>query len=227
MNRWAAASLALAAACSSLDEGEAGIVSLQITTPEVLTVEVGQQVQLSAVALDADGIPVDVPVTWRAADPTITVGETTGLVTGVSPGSGRVQAIAGPLASDLLAFTILGRPDTLLLASDSVVTLEPGATASGPLVVSLQMLNPPAPVANRPVTYQITAPPSEPTLVTLSGGGQTATPITGTDGTVGSVQLLLNPGVTPPDTAIVQVSAARSDGTPVPGSGQRFLILFP
>jgi hypothetical protein len=33
-------------------------------------------------------------------------------------------------------------------------------------------------------------------------------------------------GQTAPDTAIVQVRANRTRGTPVPGSGQRFIILF-
>jgi hypothetical protein len=34
------------------------------------------------------------------------------------------------------------------------------------------------------------------------------------------------PGQIPPDTAIVEVRAERTSGAAVPGSGQRFIILF-
>ena len=80
--------------CSGLDEVAGGVVGLQIELPTVRTVEVGQSVQLSAIALDKDGQPVSAEVTWRAADPTLTV-DPTGLITGVSPGTGRVQAFVG------------------------------------------------------------------------------------------------------------------------------------
>jgi hypothetical protein len=67
VSRWRGLlALALTVGCSDLDEGEAGVVALQIQVPESTSLEVGEQVQLSAVALDADGEVVEAPVTWRS-----------------------------------------------------------------------------------------------------------------------------------------------------------------
>jgi hypothetical protein len=219
--------LAILLGCSSLDEGEAGVVSLEITAPSALSLEVGEQLQLTAVALNADGEAVDVPVTWRTPDATLTVDEPTGLVTGVSPGTGRVQAAAGSLSSDLLSLTVLAPADTLIIVGDSVVPVasEPGVSPA--LVVRLESFNPPGVLASRPVVYEITSPPAGGVpAVTLSGGVQVATANTGADGTVTSVGLSRNTAVPAPDTAFVTVRATRTGGTVVPGSGQRFIVVF-
>ena len=44
-----------AAACSGLDEGEGGVVALEVEIPDALDLEVGEQLQLAARALDVDG----------------------------------------------------------------------------------------------------------------------------------------------------------------------------
>jgi hypothetical protein len=46
--------------------------------------------------------------------------------------------------------------------------------------------------------------------------------------TDGSQGLPLNrvPGIASPDTAFVQVRSYRASGADVPGSGQRFLVIF-
>lgn len=229
MRRWLRlAPLALALGCSGLDEGEAGIVSLEVTVPTLSTLEVGEQLQLSAVPLNADGDPVSVPVTWRTPDPTIVaVDESTGLLTGVGPGAGRVQATAGTLSSELLSFNVILGADTLVIVGDSIVPvpIEPGAT--GALVVQLRSFTAADPLASRPVIYEITSPaPGAAPVVTLSGGVQIDTLTTGTDGTVAGVTLSRTPGTVAPDTAIVQVRASRTRGAPVAGSGQRFIVLF-
>jgi hypothetical protein len=212
--------------CSGLDEGEGGAVALQVEVPVPATLEVGDAVQLSATALDADGNPVDVPITWRAADPTVTVSPT-GLVTGVSVGSGRVQARNGSLGSNLVTMTVIARADTLILVGDSVRTIAADVSTSGDLVTALRTLSPDAPVATRPVIYAITSPPPGTTpSVTLTGGAQTDTVNTGADGSVTGVQLVRVPGLPPVDSAIVTVRAERTRGAPVPGSGQRFIIRF-
>ena len=84
--------LAWAAGCSGLDEGDTIAIELRVVSPVSQDIEVGEQIQLSAQAFNANGDVVDTPITWRSADPTVTVEESTGLVTGVSPGNGRVQA---------------------------------------------------------------------------------------------------------------------------------------
>ena len=81
----------LLSGCSSLPTSEDGVAVLEVIPPANLTIEVGATLQITARALDADGEPVDVVITWRTADTTVTVDET-GLVTGVSAGKGRIQA---------------------------------------------------------------------------------------------------------------------------------------
>ena len=211
--------------CSGLDEGDGGVVGLEIRDPETTDIEVGQSLQLTARALDKNGEPVAAEITWRAPDPTLTVDPATGIITGVSAGPGRVQAFAGQLASNLMQFTVAPRADTLIV-TDSVFTVAPGAN-SPPLVTQLQSFSPAGPVAGRPVAYAITSPPvvGAPT-VELPGNVQTDTLPTGTDGAVSSVTLNRVLSVAQPDTAIVTVSAFRPDGSLVPGSGQRFIVLF-
>jgi hypothetical protein len=91
--------------CSDLTEGAGGVVALEITVPTVSTIEVGQMLQLTARAVDKDDNTVNAPITWRAADPTLTV-DANGLILGVSVGTGRVQAVTGTLASPVVSFTV-------------------------------------------------------------------------------------------------------------------------
>jgi Bacterial Ig-like domain (group 2) len=107
VRRWAVLTTALwVLGCSDLTEGAGGVVALEIIAPAgVSTVEVDQTLQLTARPLDKDGNTVAAPVTWQAADPTLTV-DATGLITGVSVGIGRVQAFTSSLASPILSFTV-------------------------------------------------------------------------------------------------------------------------
>jgi hypothetical protein len=76
------------------------------------------------------------------------------------------------------------------------------------------------------VVYTIIDPPEVvPHLVELPGGVLIDTVSTGTDGAVTSVTLN-RASLAQPDTAIVEVRAFRTRGAPVPGSGQRFTIIF-
>ena len=212
--------------CSGLDEGEGGAVALEVEVPVPATVEVGDALQLTAIALDADGNAVDAAITWRAADSTVTVSPT-GLVTGVSAGSGRVQARNGSLGSNLVTITVIARADTLILVGDSIRTVAVDVSTSGDLVTALRTFSPDAPVAARPVIYAITSPaPGTAPSVTLTGGVQVDTVNTGPDGTVTAMQLLRVAGRPPGDSAIVTVRAERTRGAEVPGSGQRFIIRF-
>jgi len=213
--------------CSNLAEGAGGVVGLEIEAPSLKTIEVGETLQLTAVALDKDGNPVATPIDWRAPDATLTVDAATGVITGVSPGSGRVQAFVGSLSSELVAFTVIARADTLVLTGDSVITVPAGVTASAPLLVQLQSFSPAGPVPSRPVIYVVTSPPDVgPHTVELPNAALTDTVLTGTDGAVSSVTLNRVNGTTQPATAIVEVRAFRTQGEAVPGSGQRFTVNF-
>jgi hypothetical protein len=212
--------------CSGLDEGEGGVVALQVEVPVPATVEVGDTLQLHATALDADGEPVDAAISWQAADATVSV-NATGLVTGVSAGTGRVQAREGSLGSNVVTLTVIARADTLLVLGDSIRTVPADPGTSGDLVTGLRTFSPDAPVASRPVIYAITFPVGGTAPgVTLSGGGQTETVNTGEDGTVTGMQLVRVAGRPPVDSAVVTVRAERTRGAAVPGSGQRFVIRF-
>ena len=223
MSRWALLmTLVCGAGCSSLEEGAGGVVGLEIRIPELLTLDVGEALPLTAVALDQDGNSIQAEITWRAPDPTLTVDPATGVITGVSPGPGRVQAFAGNLASELVQFTVIARADTLIV-TDSLFTVAPGGAASPPLVAQVQTFSPPGPLADRPVEYSIVSPLDA--TVTLPGGLLIDTLNTGTDGAVSGVTLT-RVNIAQPVTAIVQVRAFRTRGAAVPGSGQRFTVTF-
>jgi len=220
-------SLLLLAACSGLEEGEGGVVAVEVEIPEVSTLEVGEQVQVVAHALDVDGQVVDVPLQWQSTTAAVTV-DGTGLVTGVQPGDADVQAFSGSLPSEPVSFEVLARADTIIIQGDSVFTLpigaEPPPTAI--LTVRLETFTLPGPVGGRPVIFEITSPaPGATPVVQLAGGVQIDTLTTADDGTASAVIGAVS-GQVPPDTAIVQVRAERTGGAAVPGSGQRFIVLF-
>jgi hypothetical protein len=224
---WALLSLVALAACSGLDEGEGGVVAIELEIPEFLTLEVGEQVQVVARALDADGQVVDAAMDWNASTAAVTV-DATGLVTGAQEGAAEVQASVGSLASDRVAFTVVLRADTIIIQGDSVFTIptgvDPPVTAT--LAVRLESFNPPGPLSGRDVIFEITSPvPGAVPVVQLVGGVQSDTVPTSAEGTA-SVMVEAVIGQAPPDTAIVQVRAERTRGAPVPGSGQRFIVLF-
>src|SRR5262249_285290 len=116
--------------CSNLNEVEGGVVALEVTEPTPPTIEVNESLQLSARALNKDGDSVAANIVWSAADPTLSVGPSTGILTGVSPGTGRVQANVGSLRSALLTFNVIAPADTIILAADSVLTVAPDSATS-------------------------------------------------------------------------------------------------
>ena len=228
MTRWTRLlSLLLVAACSGLEEGEGGVVAVEVETPTTSNLEIGQQVQVVARALDVDGQVVDVPLQWQSTAAAVTV-DATGLVTGVQAGEADVQAFSGSLPSEPVHFEVAARPDTIIIEGDSVLTLpiagEPPPVASLP--VRLETFAPAGPVGGYSVIFEITSPvPGTTATVELAGGVQIDTVTTAGDGTA-STEIGAASGQIPPDTAIVQVRAERVGGAAVPGSGQRFIVLF-
>jgi hypothetical protein len=212
--------------CSGLDEGEAGVVGIEVRVPGPDTVEVGESIQLSAKPLNKDGDSVATTITWLSADPTAAVDPATGILTGVSVGTARVQATVGALGSALISFAVVAPADTLVLTSDSIVTLASDAVTSPPLTAQLSNLVA-GPLPNRGVIYALTSPDpaaGAPTVL-LQGNVVSDTVATGADGNA-SLALVVVTGSIPPDSAIVTVRAERTRGAVVPGSGQRFIIRF-
>jgi len=104
---------AMFAGCGNLPTTSEGVAFLEVLPPAVLTIDIGATTQFTAHALDRSGAPVPgVEIRWRTPDTTITVLETTGLVTGVSAGTGRVQAVVGEdeLVSDFFTVTVKPPP---------------------------------------------------------------------------------------------------------------------
>lgn len=229
MTRWIVpAALVLAAGCSSLNEVDGGVVALEVTLPSPSIVEVNESLQLSARALNKDGDSVAAAIVWTAADPTLTIDPSSGLLTGVAPGTGRVQASLGALTSGVLTFSVIAPADTIVIAGDSIFTVPPDVTASGALAVRVESFAPAGPLEGRSVIYTLTAPDPatiSPT-VAFPNGQSEDTAVTAADGTVTTVTLARLAGLISPDTAIVTMRATRTRGAVVPGSGQRFIVLF-
>ena len=225
MRGWALLTLMMLG-CSDLTEGPGGVVELEVRTPAVSEVEVGETMQLLARALDKDGNPTDVSITWLSSDPAVIAVDNTGLVTGVAAGTAQVQASVGSLSSAQIPLTAITRADSLALVGDSVIIVPAGAPASAPLVVQLLSFTQAGPLTARPVIYTLSFPaPAAGTPVTLPGGVSIDTISTGTTGLDQSITVLRT-GTPYLDTAFVTVRSYRASGADVPGSGQRFIVLF-
>jgi hypothetical protein len=213
------------AGCSGLQETEAGVVQLDVTVPGPDSVEVGESIQLSARPLDKNGDSVGTPVTWLSADATATIDAATGILTGVAPGTARVQASVGSLSSELITFAVVAPADTLVLPGDSVLTVPAGTGTSTGMLTRLDSFNPPGALPGRRVIYVITSPDpaAAPPAVVFNTGAVADTVTTGADGTAAAVLAVIG---APPDTVIVEARATRTRGAVVPGSGQRFIVLF-
>lgn len=227
-------SSALATACSNIADDGSGVIALEVQPPVPAVVEVGDTIALVARALDREGNPVDVAIEWRTPDPgNVFVETSTGRIAGLTPGTiGRVQATQGSLVSDLLSLTVVARADTLEVPPDTL-TVDPLVTTSAALAPRVAALveGAYAGLAGRSVIFEIVEPLfADPAARTVEITGTNAladTVLTGADGLPQTpVTLSRITGLTAPDTVEVAVRVLRRSGTPVPGSGQRFVVAF-
>ncbi|HEX7918527.1 MAG TPA: hypothetical protein VF454_03940, partial [Gemmatimonadales bacterium] len=113
MKRLLAGSVVLvAAACSSLGEGNAA-VSIEIFVPSPASVEVGDTITMRARLLNIDGDSVAGTIRWRTADTAaVAIDSITGRFTGRSTtaGTGRIQAVSGSLVVPNPPLTVTVRP---------------------------------------------------------------------------------------------------------------------
>jgi hypothetical protein len=214
--------------CSGLQANEAGVVGIEVRVPGPDSLEVGESIQLSAVPLDQNGDSVAAPITWDCLDPTATIDATTGVLTGVSVGTARVQANEGSLGSSFITFAVVGSADTVAISGDSIFTASVLSETFPVFTALLSSNNPPGPLVGRGVVFAITYPDPLTTApsVALTTNNQLAdTVLTTADGTA-TTSLGLVPGAAAPDSAVVTVSATRVRGAVVPGSAQRFVLHF-
>jgi hypothetical protein len=223
------------AACSDLSSGDDTVIALQVTSPPGATVEVGDTVTYTVIALNRNGEVIAATIVWSTPDTaTLAVESASGVVLGKLPGQGRVQASTDGLVSPLNILTVVASPDTLILVlPDTVLVDTLLATTTPPLVARLEAFNPPGPVAARQIIYEVIEPvlsiaDTASWTVRFASGGLADTATTASSGEpVNPVSLGRIPGVTPPDSAIVEIRATRyKDNQPVPGSGQRWIIRF-
>ena len=224
--------LLLAAGCTNLTETDSGVAKLQLLTPIQPVLQVGDTTRIIARALDKNDDDISATIEWRAPDSTLTV-DATGLVTADSVGTGRVQARSGSLISNFITFTIILRPDTLVLVGSSTVQVPAGQDSTPALVARLDShhLGDTLPASGWTIVYAIVDPVfPDPSLRSIELSGQVTidTVTTGGAGTpITPVQLWRVMGQPSPDSAIVEIRATRFQGTEiVPGSGQRFVVHF-
>ncbi len=224
----------LAAACSSLVENEDGVATLEIRVPANVYLEHGVTTRLEAAARNRAGEVVDVRLTWRTPDTTVTLDRQTGDITPrQSTGSARVQVAAmgkDTLASSLsgLVFTLTARADSLRLVGPDSLDVRRDADSSAALDVRLVALPEGTGVSGRPIGFRIVDPAPGGDTVVLLGRGLVRDSVlsTGTGGPPAPVRVWARAGRVPPDRVVVEATAYRASGAPIPGSGIRFVIRF-
>lgn len=128
-----------AATITATSEGRSAAASITVTRAPVGSVEVlpasatvvtGEQAALSVTVKDANGTVVsDRVVTWRSADPGIAIVSTTGVVTGVAPGSARISA-ASEGTSDTAVVTVVRPAIANVTVQPESASLRAGASSS-------------------------------------------------------------------------------------------------
>ncbi len=222
------------AACSDLSGDSDLPIVLEIRAPAGIggaapLVEIGDTITLAARALNQAGDSVAATFTWRSPDTAlISVDPATGQITGKSPGIGRVQVTSGGLTSDLVPFNVVPRADSLLLVPPDSARVLVTDTASAPLIAELDTLNPDGPLQGRQITYQLTDIFGQPGDTASLGGGLMLRTVTTSALGQPNIPVYVRPipAQPRPDSVYVTVTALRPSGTPIPGSGQQFVVRF-
>ncbi len=217
------------------------VIAIQLTGDLSQSIEEGGTLQLSATALDATGNPVDdAQIFWNilAVDSTQTLGITldsvTGLVTGLSPSTARIQARIDNLRSGPLNVTVTGAADSIAHASDSVITFAVGQTQSPPLQVRVLDLttNPGETLglSGKTVRFILADGPSTTASITLSDtvvvGDGSSLEVASLSTGVAQALISLAEAPQSPDTILVDATVMTAANSPVAGSPVRFLVVI-
>jgi hypothetical protein len=226
----AVSTLLATVACSDYSDQGGGVIGLEVRQPATDSLEVHDTLQLHARALDRNGDSIPADIRWTSSDTGLVVDSATGLAVGHAPCvQCTVRAHVGTLYSTAIPLRVVAGPDTLVVGATSL-TVASGVAASAALDAQLLGGTPPAGVAGRRLVYEVVAPlfPDPATrTVELAPGLLIDTVLTNADGRAATaVTLQRVTGVAAPESAVVEVRAARASGRPVPGSGQRFVVHF-
>lgn len=154
------------ATISATSEGRVGYADITVTKvpvtavsvqPNAMTLSVGQQYQLTALAKDANGIPLtDRVVTWLSDNQATATVTATGLVTAVGAGNAQINVVADGKASVAnVSVTPPRKPVASVTVTPAIVSLQAGsslALASSVADAQGQTLS------DRSVSWQSSAP---------------------------------------------------------------------
>jgi hypothetical protein len=226
------------AACSRILGDLDRVIAIEISGGSARTLEEGDTLTLTAAALDASGDTVpDAAIFWAVID-TGQVGfeldSATGLVTGVMKDTKRVQARVEGLRSGPITVSVVPAADSIAPASDTVVTTPATAAASPALQVQVLDLTTdpdmPAGLAGQTVSYRLAAGPLASVFLSVGEtepvGDGSAIEATTTATGIAAAVVRAAADATPPDTVLVEASAATAAGQTVAGTPVRFVVVF-
>jgi hypothetical protein len=221
------------------------VVAIEIVGLTAPTLEEGDTLTLRARAIDAAGDTVPAAaITWVIVDVDsgqvgFTIGESSGLVTALSPGSGRVRARVETLVSGPIVVSVLPSADSIGASGATRLTVDTGTVVSPPLTVRVWDLTtslgdtvaltgklvhfltvdpPPGSAAADGffITQSDTVPGTDPHAVAVT---------TGVSGDA-SVVVRRQGGVAQPDSAAIDATSVTAVGDTVAGSPVRFWVVF-
>ena len=214
-----------AIACGSITGDLNGVIAIDVSLPDSGHVELGDTLRPSARAVNGRNDSVGAQVYWEHLDSIITILDSgTGALIGNVVGTGQIEARVGNLRSNPQAITVLPRADTAFADTTPVDSVSVGAkpdSLSDSLGVRIQTFtdSTPAGIAGRLVTFTLLYPDT--TAFSLVPNDSVTTDFSG----LAVVQVRLKKR-TLPDSAVVQATALRTNGTTVHGAPITFVVRF-
>jgi hypothetical protein len=230
-----------ATACEQITGDLDRVIAMELDVSTRM-VEMGDTLRLTARAINASGEVVpEVTIIWAILDvDSGQVGftlDSAGLVTGISPGMGRVQARIESLRSDPITIEVSAIPDSAEAAGATRLIVPEGTDQSEGLMVLVleSTTGQPLPIANKPVRFTLVDP--QPGTAAAEGlfllasdtvpglDPQETLAVTGATG-VATATLNRVATSTVPDSAAVEATALTAQGGVVAGSPIRFTVVF-
>jgi hypothetical protein len=235
--------------CAAITGDFGTVVAIEYHGSLTPSVEEGDTIRLTAVALDLDGNPLpEVPVVWRVLEPdTTVVGFTLDSLTGFiaaasSGGPWRVQGSAEDLRMGTpVKVTVTAAPDSVSGVEPTRVTVAVEADSSPPLIAVVYDLTTEPGAAKelggKRVEFRLVDPaPGSPAAASVALAAPNDTSTTADPHVVALLsrsngQAIVTArrvsGLAQPDSILVDAFAFTARGDTVMGSPVRFVVLFP
>jgi len=185
--------------------------------------EVGDTLHPSARALNGRGDSVAAQIFWSSLDSGViaVVDSTTGAALGKTTGTGRLQARFGGFRSNAQNVFVLARLDSVAAAGplrDTIVVSAPDSLSDSLFVKVWAGVSG---ASSRSVVYTMDIYPAADSTVTLVPKTPVQTDASG----IAFKRVRVDPGPLP-DSVVVTATVRRPNGTDVPGSPVRFVVVF-